>query len=110
MHIYTTDLTDNQWSKIVKFFTARKRKHSLKSIINALVYIAKSGVQWRMLPKDFPKWQLVYYYYRKWTSEDLIEEIHKFLVAFCRKKKKKEESPDRQSKRKNQFHDYGKGL
>ncbi len=93
MHIYPTDLTDNQWSKIVNFFTVRKRKHPLRNVVNAMLYITKSGVQWRMLPGDFPKWQLVYYYFRKWTSEGLIEEIHKFLVGHCRKLKKKEESP-----------------
>ena len=46
-----------------------------------------------MLPGDFPKWQLVYYYFRKWTSEGLIEEIHKFFVGHCRKQKKEHESP-----------------
>jgi putative transposase len=93
MHIYSTDLADYQWSKIVNFFTVRKRKHPLRSIFNGLLYITKTGCQWRMLPKEYPKWQLVYYYFRKWTSEGLIEEIHKFLVGFCRKQKKKEESP-----------------
>nr|WP_315201630.1 transposase [uncultured Flavobacterium sp.] len=41
----------------------RKRKHSLRLIWNAINYLVKSGCQWRMLPSDFPKWQLVYYYY-----------------------------------------------
>ena len=90
---YPTDLTDYQWSKIVKFFTARKRKHPLRSIVNGLLYITKTGGQWRMLPKEYPKWQLVYYYFRKWTGEGLIEEIHRFLVGYCRKQQKKEESP-----------------
>ena len=61
MKIYPTDLTDSQWSKIAKFFTTRKRKHSLREIVNALLYIAKSGVQWRMLPITYPNWKLVYY-------------------------------------------------
>ena len=55
MHIYSTNLTDHQWSKIVNFFTARKRKHPLRSIVNALLYLTKTGVQWRILPSDFPK-------------------------------------------------------
>ncbi len=37
-------------------------------IWNAIFYLVKTGCQWRMLPLDFPKWQLVYYYYRKWAS------------------------------------------
>ena len=39
----------------------------------------KTGCQWRMLPKDFPKWQLVYYYFNKWKLEGVIEEIHKTI-------------------------------
>ncbi|MDR0748551.1 MAG: transposase [Tannerellaceae bacterium] len=31
-------------------------------------YLIKTGCQWRMLPKEYPKWELVYYYYRKWSS------------------------------------------
>ena len=55
-----------------------------------------------MLPKEYlycvrstryPKWQLVYYYFRKWTAEGLIEEIHDFLRDYCRKQQNREESP-----------------
>ena len=55
MQIYPTDLTDNQWSKIKILFDNRKRKHSPKEIVNALFYITKRGIQWRMLPKEYPK-------------------------------------------------------
>jgi putative transposase len=41
----------------------------LREIWNALFYIVKTGCQWRMLPAHFPKWQLVYYYYRKWSEQ-----------------------------------------
>jgi len=93
MRIYPTDLTDNQWSKIEKLFDNRKRKHSLKEVVNALLYITKSGIQWRMLPKEYPKWQLVYYYFRKWTNEGLIEEMHEWLRALCREQVNREASP-----------------
>ena len=62
MQIYPTDLTDSQWAKIEKLFDKRKRKHSLHEVVNALFFITKSDVQWRMLPKEYTKWQLVYYY------------------------------------------------
>jgi putative transposase len=93
MQIYPTDLTDSQWSKIKKLFDNRKRKHSLKEVVNALFYITKSGIQWRMLPKEYPKWQLVYYYFRKWTHEGLIEEMHDLLYSMCRKQFGRELSP-----------------
>lgn len=47
----------------------RKRKHNLREIWNALFYIVKTGCQWRMLPLHFPKWHLVYCYYRKWSEQ-----------------------------------------
>jgi len=55
--------------------------------------MVKTGVQWRSLPNDFPKWQLVYYYFRKWSAEGLIDEIHEVLRGLVRKRKGKEISP-----------------
>lgn len=46
----------------------RKRKFDLRIVWNAIFYLVKTGCQWRMLLKEFPKWRLVYYYYRKWAS------------------------------------------
>lgn len=93
MKKYPTDLTDSQWAKIEFFFTKRKRKHSLREIFNALRYIAKTGIQWRMLPIDYPKWKLVYYYFRRWVAEGLIEEIHDTLRSICRKQAGRNECP-----------------
>ena len=101
MQIYPTDtstllstsLTDSQWAKIENLFDNRKRKHSLREMVNALFYITKSGIQWRMLPKEYPKWQLVYYYFRKWTGEGLIEEMHDLLYSICRKQAGRALSP-----------------
>lgn len=94
MENYPTNQTDKQWKVIEKIIDdKRKRKNSLREIWNALQYITKTGVQWRMLPKDLPKWELVYYYFRKWTAEGLIEEIHDILVKQIRKKRGKETTP-----------------
>ncbi|MFR0794807.1 transposase [Parabacteroides merdae] len=48
---------------------ARKRKYDSRLIWNAIFYLVKTGCQWWMLPLDFSRWQLVYYYYRKWASQ-----------------------------------------
>jgi putative transposase len=93
MRIYPTDLTDSQWAKIANIFDNRKRQHSLRAVLNALFYITESGIQWRMLPKEYPKWQPVYCYFRKWTSEGLIEEMHELLHSICRKQPGREASP-----------------
>ncbi|TFF29699.1 IS5 family transposase [Mucilaginibacter psychrotolerans] len=70
MKNYPTDLSDNQWQFIKKTLQLddRRRKHDLRSIWNSIQYLLKTGCQWRMLPKDFAKWQLVYYYYKKWSD------------------------------------------
>jgi transposase len=63
MNTYSTNLTDSQWSTILVFLDdKRKRKHSLRDIFDAIFYMLKTGCQWCMLPKDFPKWELVYYF------------------------------------------------
>ena len=101
MRKYPIDLTDSQWAKIASFFVNRKRKHSLREIVNALLYVAKTGIQWRFLPTNYPKWQLVYYYFgfaqhkyfRRWTAEGIIEEIHACLLKLCRRKAGRNESP-----------------
>lgn len=94
MNNYDTNLSDSQWEVIEKMLNdQRKRKYSLRVIVNAILYITKTGVQWRMLPQDFPKWQLVYYYFSKWAGEGLTEEIHDSLIKQVRKSKGKEESP-----------------
>ena len=75
--MYSTDLTDAQWNNIREYLDNknRRRKFSLRSIWNALMYVVKTGCQWRMLPKDFPQWQLVYYYYRKWVDAEVFDRL-----------------------------------
>jgi putative transposase len=91
---YSTNLTDSEWKVIEKFLNdERKRKYSLRFIVDAIMYITKTGCQWRMLPTDFPKWQLVYYYFRQWSATGLTEEIHDSLVISVREKSGKKASP-----------------
>ncbi len=68
---YASNLSNSQWQFIKKTlnFDDRRRKHSLRLIWNAIHYLVKTGCQWRMLPNDFPKWQLVYYYHKKWAGQ-----------------------------------------
>ena len=71
-------MTDNQWNTILAILDD-KRKYSFREIFDAIFYMLKTGCQWRMLPNDFPKWQLVYYYFNKWKLNGTIEEIHEIL-------------------------------
>lgn len=65
--MYSSDLSDAQWQFIKKTlnYINRKRKYSLRTIWNGILCVVKTGCQWRMLPNDFPKWQIVYFYFRK---------------------------------------------
>jgi putative transposase len=91
---YATNLTDARWQIIAEFIEdGRQRKDSLRTIVDAILYVVKTGCQWRYLPKDFPKWQLVYYYFRKFETTGLIEILHDTLREKVRIKKGKEISP-----------------
>lgn len=71
---YSSDLTDSQWQQIKAFFdTSRHRQHDLRrDILDGLLYLIKTGCQWRMLPGEFAPWQTVYYYFRRWRKQGLV--------------------------------------
>jgi putative transposase len=77
---YETDLTGKEWKIIEPLLPQSKegkpRTVNIREIINAINYLLKSGCSWRLLPHDFPKWQLVYYYFRFWQKKGYWQEIH----------------------------------
>jgi len=85
--IYPTDLTDEQWALIKRFIPADKsgtRKGGRppadkRTIVNGLMYFARSGCQWRMLPREFGPWPTVHHYYRLWRRSGLLQTIHDAL-------------------------------
>jgi putative transposase len=86
---YPTDLSDSQWQFIKKTLQLdeRKRKHDLRSIWDAIHYLVKTGCQWRMLPFGFAKWQLVYYYYKKWSDLEAFDLLLSKLREHIRAKR-----------------------
>jgi len=95
---YPSDLTDQEWEMIENFFVrsdprGAKPKHDTRLIINAILYLVKGGVQWRMLPKDFPPWQTVYDHYRDWSTRGIWEKILHFLNEEHRKKQGRKAKP-----------------
>ena len=66
---YNSDVSDKQLERLQEYLPelstrgAHLRKWELRVIINAILYVVTTGCQWRMLPKDFPPWQSVYYHY-----------------------------------------------
>jgi len=81
---YPSDLSDEQWALLEPLLPpakpgGRPRTVNLRAIINALLYVLRSGCAWRMLPHDFPPWGTVYTYFRNWRKEGTWERIHETL-------------------------------
>ena len=91
---YPSDLTDCQWQFIEKVLNDnRKRRHSLRKVWDAVLYLVKTGCQWRMLPSNFGHWSAVYYYFKKWKNDGTFEEILDLLNTKHRKAMGKQEIP-----------------
>ncbi len=86
---YQTDLTDEQWAVIEPIITfqsdddrykgGRPRTVTLRRIVDALLYQARTGCQWRLLPTEFPNHNTVRYYFDKWTWDGTWERINTLL-------------------------------
>jgi putative transposase len=87
---YPTDLKSSEWLLIAGFFVAhrrgRPRKWSMWLIVNAILYVTRTGCQWRMVPVDFPPWQTVYRYFRAWSQQGVWQQINDALVKQVRQK------------------------
>ena len=85
---YPTDLKYSEWELIAEFFApsprGRPRKWAMWLIVNAMLYVDRTGCQWRMLPKDLPPWQTVYGYFWRWTRTGKWEPINALLVKTAR--------------------------
>jgi transposase len=94
MQIQQEPLTDAQSSAILEIIgDIRKRQHSLKLILEAIFWINRTGAQWRNLDSKFPKWQLVYYYFRKFVKDGRWQKVNQFLVTLDRQTQEKSDSP-----------------
>ncbi len=77
--VYDTDLSDEQWEVVrplVEATTGRKASVNRRQIVNAILYVARSGCQWRLLPKDFPNWSTVYSCYHRWAWNGTLDKMH----------------------------------
>ena len=96
--VYPTDLTTKEWHHIAVFFPAarvrgRPRKWAPWQIVNAILYVTRTGCQWRMLPRDFPPWQTVYGYFWRWRQSGLWARLNTVLVKTARQQAGREPQP-----------------
>lgn len=80
-----TKLTDSNWEIIKKIIdTGRSRKYCLRNIIDAILRVCRTGLQWRNLEGNYPPWQSVYYYFRKWQKDGTWDNCLSYLVELER--------------------------
>lgn len=94
---YETDLTDEQWLFIQPLLPSPAKlgrpPTDRRSVLDALFYIAKGGLQWRLLPKSFPPWKTIYHVFRKWIKDNTWEAINARLRAYVRETEDKRCQP-----------------
>ena len=96
---YPSDLTDAQWAILEPLLPkpgkkgGRPRKYPLREILNALFYVLRGGIAWRMMPSDLPPWTSVYDHFRRWKKSGLLERIHAALRSAVRRSVQKEPTP-----------------
>jgi len=71
----------------------RPRTVSLRRVLDAILYVTRSGCAWRLLPGDFPPWQTVYGYFRRWTLDGTWQRVHDTLRADVRRKAGRHKHP-----------------
>jgi putative transposase len=81
---YSTDLTDAEWECLRCHLPppnkrGRPRIHSTRKILEAVFYVLKSGCPWRLLPREFPPWETVYCWFRKWRIDGTFEQLNAAL-------------------------------
>lgn len=95
---YASDLTDREWELVAAFMPARRRTGrprttELRDVLDAILYMASTGCQWRMLPNDFPPASTVRRYFYDWRDSGLLKTINHHLVIAARELEGKEASP-----------------
>ena len=95
---YPTDLTDEQWELMKELIPpakpgGRPRELNMREVINAILYVTVSGIQWRLMPHDFPHWSSVYGYFWRWRNTGVWQRIHETLRAQVRQQEGRHKHP-----------------
>lgn len=98
---YPTDLTDEEWEQINGLLPGAKSGNGKRGrpaldrrlIMNGILYVVRSGCAWRFLPGDFPPWQTVYGYFRRWSQDFTWTFVHDVLRDWLRKTEQRNVAP-----------------
>ena len=95
---YPTDLTARQWDYIKELIPAAKtggrpRSLEMRQVINAILYVTVGGIQWRLLPQEYPNWKSVSHYFRTWRQDGTWKRLHDTLRAAVRRQAGRHKQP-----------------
>ena len=94
---YPSDMTEAQWELLADLFpeakTGRPREVSIPDVVDAIFYVNRTGVQWRYLPHDYPRWDVVYSYFRKWGKDGTWDKVQRVLREGVRQTAGREATP-----------------
>lgn len=95
---YSTNLSDRQWLLIAPLIPpakpgGRPRTTDMREVVNACLYIVKTGCQWSMLPSDFPPKSTVNGYFADWQRDGTLRRIHDTLRGYVRQSRSKKKQP-----------------
>lgn len=89
---YASDLRDREWPIVKKLLpieragAGRPLELDIREVLNAILYVARTGCQWANLPHDFPNYNSVYYHFRKWCVLGIWRKINRYLCYLERRK------------------------
>jgi putative transposase len=95
---YPSDLTDAQWAILAPLIPpphegCRPRQADMREVIDAILYLLRTGCAWRYLPNDLPAYRTVYYYFAKWRKCGVWRKIHDTLHERVRELKGRQKTP-----------------
>jgi putative transposase len=95
---YASDMTEGEWALVAPFLPAashigRPRTVALRTIVNAILYMASTGCQWRQIPREFAPYSTVQGYFYRWSWDGTWERISHVLVVASREASGREASP-----------------
>ena len=95
---YPTDLTDHQWKLVKELIPpaktgGRPRSLEMRLVLNAILYVVVGGIQWRLLPREYPNWKSVYHSFRQWRDSGDWQRLHDTLRAQVRRQAGRHKHP-----------------
>jgi len=95
---YPTDLTDHQWKLVKELIPpaktgGRPRSLEMRLVLNAIRYVVVGGIQWRLLPREYPNWKSGYHCFRQWRDSGDWQRLHDTLRAQVRQQAGRHKHP-----------------